>query len=236
MCTRSHGRSRLSLVPSGLVVQMKKKLDLRKELKYLYSPSARQVEIVDVPKFSFAMIDGEIKPSETLGTSEEYQNAIGALYGLSFTLKFMSKLRKKNAVDYAVMALEGLWWTESREFDLSKKEPWKWTMMIMQPQHVTEKMFQEALEQVRKKRDSPALSRIRLESFHEGLSMQIMHVGPYADEPRTIEKMRDFARENGYALRGKHHEIYLGDPRRAKPEKLRTILRHAVLKSTETKV
>jgi hypothetical protein len=236
MCTRSYGRSRLSLVPSGLVVHMKKKLDLRKKLKYLYSPSARQVEIVDAPKFSFAMIDGEIKPSETPGTSEEYQNAIGALYGLSFTLKFMSKLRKKNPVDYAVMALEGLWWTESGEFDLSKKEPWKWTMMIMQPQHITEEMFQEALEQVRKKRDSPALSRIRLESFHEGLSMQIMHVGPYAAEPRTIEKMRDFARENGYALRGKHHEIYLGDPRRAKPEKLRTILRHAVLKSTETKV
>jgi hypothetical protein len=213
-----------------------KKLDLRKELKYLYSPSASKVEIVDVPKFDFAMIHGEIEPDETPGTSQEYQNAIAALYGLSFTLKFMSKLRKKNPVDYTVMALEGLWWTGSGEFDFNKKEPWKWTMMIMQPQHITKEMFQEALQQVRKKRDSPALSRMRLESFREGLSMQIMHIGPYADEPRTIAKMHDFARENGYTLRGRHHEIYLGDPRRAKPEKLRTILRHPISKSMETNV
>jgi hypothetical protein len=235
MCTRSYGHSQLSLVPNGLVVRMKK-LDLRSELKYLYSPSAKKVEIVDVPKFNFAMMDGEIEPGETPGTSQEYQNAIGALYGVSFTLKFMSKLRKKSPVDYTVMALEGLWWTESGEFDFKKKEPWKWTMVIMQPQHITKEMFQEALQQVRKKRDSPALSRIRLESFREGLSMQIMHVGPYAEEPRTIEKMHDFARENGYALCGKHHEIYLGDPRRAKPEKLRTILRQPVSKSTEASV
>ena len=213
-----------------------KKLDLRRQLKYLYNPSPSKIEIVDVPEFNFAMIDGEIEPSETPGTSQEYQNAIGALYGVSFTLKFMSKLRKQNPVDYTVMALEGLWWTESGEFDFNKKERWKWTTMIMQPQHIAKEMFQEALQQVRKKRDSPALSRIRLQSFREGLSMQIMHVGPYAEETRTIEKMREFARENGYTLRGKHHEIYLGDPRRAKPEKLRTILRYPVSESEETNV
>ena len=235
MCTHSYERSRLRLAPNGLVVYMKK-LDLRRELKYLYNPSASKVEIVDVPEFNFAMIDGEIEPSETPGTSQEYQNAIGALYDVSFTLKFMSKLRKKNPIDYKVMALEGLWWTESGEFDFNKKEPWKWTMMIMQPQHIAKEVFQEALQQVRKKRDSPALSRIRLESFREGLSMQIMHVGPYAEETRTIEKMREFARENGYTLCGKHHEIYLGDPRRAKPEKLRTILRYPVSKSEKTNV
>jgi hypothetical protein len=205
-----------------------KKLDLRRDLKHLYSASASKVEIVDVPKFNFAMIDGKIELDETPGISEEYQNAIGALYGVSFALKFMSKMRRRNPVDYTVMALEGLWWTESGESDFNKKEPWKWTMMIMQPQHIIKEMLQEALQQVRKKRDSPALSRIRLESFREGLSMQIMHVGPYAEEPRTIEKVHDFASENGYALCGKHHEIYLGDPRRAKPEKLRTILRHPV--------
>jgi hypothetical protein len=210
-----------------------KKLDLKKELKYLYAPSASKVETVDVPNFIFAMIDGEIEPGQTPGTSQEYQNAIGALYGASFTLKFMSKLRKKNPIDYPVMALEGLWWTESGEFDFTRKEPWNWTMMIMQPQHITNEMLQEALTQVRKKRDSPALSKIQLQSFHEGLSMQIMHVGPYSEEPRTIEKMQDFARENGYTVRGKHHEIYLGDPRRAKPEKLRTILRHPIAKSNE---
>jgi hypothetical protein len=208
-----------------------KKLDLRKRLKYLYAPSARKVEIVDVPKFNFAMIDGEIRPDETPATSQEYQNAIAALYGVSFTLKFMSKLRKKNPIDYPVMALEGLWWTESGEFDFNKKEAWKWTMMIMQPQHITKKMFRDALEQVRKKRENPALPKIRLESFHEGLSLQMMHIGPYSGEARTITKMHDFTRENGYDLKGRHHEIYLGDPRRAKPEKLRTILRHPISKT-----
>jgi len=133
-----------------------------------------------------------------------------------------------------VMALEGLWWTESGEFDFNKKEPWEWTMMIMQPQHITREMFQDALEQVRKKRENPALPKIRLESFHEGLSMQIMHIGPYSEETRTIAKMHEFALKNGYTLSGKHHEIYLGDSRRAKPEKLRTILRHPISKSKES--
>jgi len=210
-----------------------KKLDLRREFRYLYAPSARKFEIVDVPNFSFAMIDGEIRPDETPGTSQEYQNAIGTLYGASFTLKFMSKLRKKNPIDYPVMALEGLWWTESGEFDFNKREPWKWTMMIMQPQHITKEVFKEALEQARKKKDNPALSKIRLETFHEERSMQIMHVGPYSEERCTIEKMHDFARKNGYTLSGKHHEIYVGDPRRAKPEKLRTILRHSISKSED---
>jgi hypothetical protein len=207
-----------------------KKLDLRKELKHLYAPSPRKVEIVDVPAFSFTMIDGSIEPGQSPGTSESYANAIGALYGASYTLKFMSKRRKTDPVDYPVMALEGLWWTARGDFDLSRKDEWKWTMMIMQPDHITGEMFEEALHQLRQKKDNPALSGLRLESFHEALSMQIMHVGPYAEEPRTIELMTAFARENGYAARGKHHEIYLGDPRRARPERLRTILRHPVVK------
>jgi hypothetical protein len=103
-------------------------------------------------------------------------------------------------------------------------------MMIMQPDHITQEMFAEALEEAKKKRDNPALERLRLERFHEGLSMQIMHIGPYADEPRTLAKMAVFAEENGYQLRGLHHEIYLGDPRRAKPENLKTVLRQPVHK------
>lgn len=207
-----------------------KKLDLRKELKHLYNPSAKIVDVVNVPKFIFLMLDGKIGPGETIETSQEFQNAIQALYGASYTLKFTSKLRKKNPIDYPVMALEGLWWTASGEFDFSKKEDWRWTMMILQPKHITEKMLQDALKRLKEKRDNPSLSKLRLEGFHEGLSMQIMHVGPYSEEPRTIEKMKNFAQENGYSLRGKHHEIYLGDPRRAKPEKLRTILRHPIEK------
>ena len=206
------------------------KIDLKKELKYLYAPSTKKVEIVDVPKFKFVMVDGGIRPAETPETSQEFQDAMGALYGVSYTLKFMSKLRETNPIDYTVMALEGLWWTESGEFDFNKKEEWKWTVMILQPEHITEEMYQEALQQVKEKRENPALSKIRFESFHEGLCMQIMHIGPYAEEPRTIEKMTAFAQENGYRLRGKHHEIYLGDPRRTKPERLKTILRHPVEK------
>jgi hypothetical protein len=207
-----------------------KKLDLRKELRHLYNPSAKIVDVVNVPKFNFLMLDGKIGPDETIETSQEFQNAIQALYGASYTLKFTSKLRKKNPIDYPVMALEGLWCTASGEFDFSKKEDWRWTMMILQPKHITEQMFQDALKRLREKRDNPSLSKLRLEVFHEGLSMQIMHVGPYSEEPRTIERMKSFAQENGYNLRGKHHEIYLGDPRRAKPEKLRTVLRHPIEK------
>lgn len=207
-----------------------KKLDLRKELRHLYNPSAKMVDVVNVPKFTFLMLNGKIRTGETIEKSQEFQNAIQALYGASYTLKFTSKLRKKNPIDYPVMALEGLWWTASGEFDFSKKEDWRWTMMILQPKHITEQMLQDALKRLRERRDNPSLSKLRLEVFHEGLSMQIMHVGPYSEEPRTIERMKSFAQENGYNLRGKHHEIYLGDPRRAKPEKLRTVLRHPMEK------
>jgi hypothetical protein len=204
------------------------KLDLRKELSHLYRPSARQVEIVKVPAFKFVMIDGQIEPGASPGTSPAFQEAMQALYGAAYTLKFMSKLRQEDPIDYPVMALETLWWAESGEFDINRPESWKWTAMILQPDHITKKMFQEALLQLGKKKPSPALDKLRLERFREGLCIQIMHVGPYSEEPRTLEKMEAFARENGYTLRGKHHEIYLGDPRRTKPEKLKTILRHPV--------
>ncbi len=208
------------------------KLDLKKTLKHLYLPSSKEVQIVDVPAFKFLMIDGQIEPGESPETSEQFHEAMRALYGLSYTLKFMSKRRATDPIDYTVMALEGLWWTEGGGFDFDRMEDWQWTMMILQPDHITQKMYQEALQQQREKNDNPALSKARFEDFHEGLSMQIMHIGPYSEEPRTIEKMMAFADENGYALRGVHHEIYIGDPRRAKPERLKTVLRHPVERTT----
>lgn len=209
------------------------KLDLRKKYKHLYKPSARKVEVVDVPLFKFAMIDGAIEPGHSPGDSPSYQQALEALYGISYTLKFASKLREENPIDYTVMALEGLWWVEGGEFEISRSENWRWTAMMMQPDHITEEMYQEALAQLREKRPNPALDKMRFETFHEGLSMQIMHIGPYSEEPATLAKMDAFARENGYTLRGKHHEIYLGDPRRAKPENLKTVLRHPIQKAGE---
>lgn len=204
------------------------KLDLRKQYRHLYLPSAKVVEVVDVPPFQFALVDGQIEPGSSPGLSPAFQQALEALYGISYSLKFMSKLRKENPIDYTVMALEALWWVEDGQFDISHPGGWCWIAMMLQPDHITSDMFEDALVQLRKKKPSPALELLRFETFHEGLSMQIMHVGPYADEPATIAKMHAFAREKGYSLRGKHHEIYLGDPRRSAPEKLKTVLRQPV--------
>jgi len=211
------------------------KLDLRKDLKYLYAPSAKKVEVVDVPAFNFVMIDGAIEPGEGPGTSPLFQENMQALYGAAYTLKFAAKLRKENPVDYPVMALEGLWWVEDGVFDIQKPGNWKYTVMIMQPELVTPEMFTEALAQLRKKKgDQPVFARLRLERFREGPCVQTMHIGPYATEPATIERMQAFTQESGYqdlvGLGGKHHEIYIGDPRRADPSKLKTVLRHPVQK------
>ena len=205
------------------------KLDLKKELKHLYTPSAKTVAIVDVPRFNFLMIDGAIEPGMAPGTSPLFQENLGALYGAAYTLKFMVKKRKENPVDYPVMGLEGLWWVEDGHFDINVKDNWFYTVMILQPDLVTADMFAEALAQLRRKKgDRPAFARLRLEAFTEGLCMQVMHIGPYADEPATVARMDTFAAENGYAKTGKHHEIYLGDPMKTDQSKLKTILRHPI--------
>jgi hypothetical protein len=200
---------------------MPKKTDLRKERKYLYNPSSKQIAIVDVPEMNFLMIDGQGNPN----TSVAYRDAVEALYAVSYTLKFMVK-QGDQAVDYAVMPLEGLWWVEDmKQFDMHDKDAWKWTSMIMQPQFITSDLFQEALKQVRKKKDLPALSGMRFESFHEGQAAQILYFGPYSDEGPTIEGIHRFIAEQGRRLRGRHHEIYLSDPRRTAPAKLKTVIR-----------
>lgn len=206
------------------------KLDLRKELKAFYAPSAKKVEVVALPRFNLVMLDGEIEPGEPPAESSVFQAAVGALYAVSFTLKFMLKKRENNPVDYAVMPLEGLWWTDDVKFDFDRREPWSFTLMILQPKHVTATLFKLAVEQARAKQDNPALAKMRFETLREGTCIQTLHVGPYATEPETVARMHDFAVEHNYLYRGKHHEIYLGDPRRARPEKLKTILRQPVEK------
>jgi hypothetical protein len=209
------------------------KLDLKKDLKDLYLPSVKKIEMVDVPAMNFLMIDGAIEPGQAPGTSPLFAENMQALYGAAYTLKFAAKQRKENPVDYPVMALEGLWWVEDGTFDIQKPGNWKYTIMIMQPELVTAEMFAEALAQLRKKKgNQPTFARLRLERFHEGLCVQTMHIGPYAAEPATVERMQAFMEENGLqdlvGQGGKHHEIYLGDPRRANPAKLKTVLRHPV--------
>jgi hypothetical protein len=204
---------------------MSSALDYKKELKHLYRPSAKKFEVVDVPPMNFLMIGGHGDPN----TAQEYPEAIEALYAVAYALKFASK--KEKGMDYVVPPLEGLWWAENMEaFTTGDKSAWDWTMMIMQPERVTRDMFEHALKQVEKKKDLPALSKLRLEAYHEGLSVQILHIGPYAAEAPTIAGMHAFAAENGYQLAGKHHEIYLGDPRKVAPEKLKTVLRQPVRK------
>lgn len=209
------------------------KLELKKDLKYLYAPSAKKVEELDVPVMNFVMIDGAIEPDMTPGISPRFAEDMQALYGAAYTLKFAAKLRTLDPLDYPVMALEGLWWVEDGTFDIQKPGNWKYTVMIMQPDQITLDMFSDALSQLRRKKgDLPAYARLRLEIFLEGLSVQTMHIGPYASEPATVERMQAFMQANGFqdlvGLGGKHHEIYLGDPRRADPAKLKTVLRHPV--------
>jgi len=209
------------------------KLDLKKDLKYLYAPSAKKIEMVDVPSMNFLMINGAIEPDQTPGTSPLFAENMQAIYGAAYTLKFTLKLRKENPLDYPVMALEGLWWIEDGTFDLQKPCNWKYTVMLMQPDQVTTAIFADTLAQLRKKKgDQPAFARLRLERFQEGLSVQAMHIGPYATEPETVAKMQSFMESNSckdlVGLGGKHHEIYLGDPRRADPAKLKTVLRHPI--------
>jgi hypothetical protein len=203
-------------------------LDLRKQWNHLYSPPARKVELLEVPELSFLMIDGRIEPGQAPGTSPGFQEAVAALYSTAYTLKFAAKQRPQNPVDYPVMPLEGLWWVEDGNFDINVKDNFVYRLMMLQPDLVTPELVREAVAQAGKKRPNPALARLRLESFREGLSVQTMHLGPYATEPATVERMHAFAEAQGYRMAGKHHEIYLGDPMRADPEKLKTILRHAV--------
>ena len=198
-----------------------KKIDYKKEWKHLYRPSAKKVGIVDVPPMKFLMIDGAGDPNN----SQDFQDAVNALFSLSYTLKFMIK-KGEQAVDYSVMPLEGLWWAEDMsQFNINDKANWLWTLMIMQPDFITTELVAEAAAQVAKKKELPALPNIRLERYAEGQAAQIMHIGPFSEEGPTIEKLHAFIAENGYELTGKHHEIYLSDTRRAAPKNWKTVIR-----------
>lgn len=197
------------------------KIDLKKELKDLYQPSAREVVRVSVPSLQFLMIDGVGDPN----TSAEYAQAVEALFSVSYTAKFMVK-KGAQGIDYAVMPLEGLWWADDMAaFATRDNAQWQWTMMIMQPDFVEPAVILAAVEAVKRKKDLPALSALRLERITEGLCAQILHVGPFSEEAPTIQRVHDFIDDAGAVRSGKHHEIYLSDVQRADPAKWRTIIR-----------
>jgi hypothetical protein len=202
------------------------KIDCKKEFKDLYRPSSKKVATVDVPDFNFVLVDGMGDPN----TSRDYKDAVEALFTVSYTLKFTVK-KGKPPVDYGVLPLEGLWWADDmNSFVTGNKNLWKWTAMVMQPKFVNAALFKEAIEQVKKKKNPPALPKLRFECFHEGLSAQILHIGPYSAEKTTVDKIHSFIKENGYEFNGKHHEIYLTNPGKTAPEKLKTIVRQPIKK------
>jgi hypothetical protein len=200
------------------------KIDFKKTLKYLYNPSNVGFHIVDVPPMNFLMINGMGDPN----ASEKYTEAIEYLYSMSYGLKFALK---SQGVDHIVPPLEGLWWMENMdEFTMANKYRWEWTMMIMQPEWVTTEWVEKVKTDVIKKKKLASLSNMKFETYHEGLSVQILYTGPYDQEAPTIAEMHKFIKSNGYQTNGKHHEIYIGDVRKTPPEKLQTILRQPIRK------
>jgi hypothetical protein len=196
------------------------KVDFKQELKNLYQASAKVVAQVDVPAMDFLMVDGHGDPN----TSRDYADAIEALFSVAYTLKFIVK-KGALAMDYAVMPLECLWWADDlQSFAKGAKSLWKWTAMIMQPPFITSAMVYGAISEVQKKKPLAALSRVHLNNFAEGKCAQILHIGPFSQEGPTIEAVHRFIQAQT-ELRGKHHEIYLSDIRRAAPEKWKTIIR-----------
>ncbi len=200
---------------------MNQKIDLRKQLKPFYS-SSKKPNIIDVPNATFLTIIGRGEPG-----GEAYQAALNALYSVAYTVKFKSKAAGK---DFTVMGLEGLWWLDNPDASFEKvpREKWNWKSLIRQPDFITADMVEEAKMEAKEKKGLEEIGRVVLEEFHEGLSAQIMHIGPYSEEGGTIEILHKFIEENGYKMHGYHHEIYMSDPRRAAPEKWKTILRHPI--------
>ncbi|MDE5577799.1 MAG: GyrI-like domain-containing protein [Oscillospiraceae bacterium] len=210
------------------------KLDYKKEYKDLYQPAAKP-SLIDVPEMRFFAVDGAGDPN----TSPAYKEAMEILYGLSFTVK-MSKMngtQPEGYFEYVVPPLEGLWFADGVSFDglnVSDKNKFKWVSMIRQPEFVTEEVFAGAKEILAKKKPQLDLSKARFMTFTEGLCVQIMHKGSYDSEPESILKLKRFAEENGltedFSAERLHHEIYLSDPRKCAPERLRTVIRHPVKK------
>lgn len=186
--------------------------------------------LIEVPSMDFIMVDGCGDPNNNLG----FEQAIELLYGLSYAIK-MSKIKgiqPEGYFEYVVPPLEGLWWIDEGGFSFEKRDNWKWTLMIRQPEFVNEEFFKLACGLLIRKKPGLPIEKARFEAFTEGLCVQIMHIGPYSTEPQSMKKIDDFIAQESLRDRlgsgGKHHEIYLSDPRKSKPESMKTVLRHPV--------
>ncbi|RFU86570.1 hypothetical protein DY218_11675 [Streptomyces triticagri] len=202
--------------------------DVKRELKPYYAPKNTDWEQVDVPPQQFIAADGRGDPN----TSAEYADRVQALYAVAYTLKFMS--RRTLGRDLVVAPLEGLWWADDpRTFVTRDKDAWQWRMLISQPDWITGEHIEEAVRTASAKKGLPAIEEVRRETLHESTSAQLLHIGPYDDEGPALARLHDtYLAARGLQLTGLHHEVYLGDPRRAAPEKLRTVLRQPVRPTT----
>jgi hypothetical protein len=201
-------------------------LDLKKRYAALYKPSASAPVLVEVPPLRFLMIDG-------LGGvgGPDFQLSVGALYGLAYPVKFAAK--KRLSLAYSVMPSEGLYWDadDGPEAPPASADRTSWRLMILLPDEVSSEFVDEIRSKVVSKKDVPRLGDVRVQTYSEGESVQILNVGPYADEIPSVERLFAFARERGYEMAGSHHEIYLNDPNRTAPAKLKTVLRYPVRRS-----
>lgn len=201
------------------------KIDLKKALKPLYQPTVKDVARVIVPPMNYLMVDGKGDPNN----SQEFADAITVVYAVSYTLKFMVK-KGELAIDYGVMPLEGLWWAEDMsQFSQDDKSNWLWTVLVAQPDFISQEMVDAAIADVKKRKAPVALPKLRFETFDEGVCAQLMHIGPFSKEGPNIERVHQFIEASGRKLRGKHHEIYLSDLRKAAPEKWKTIIRQPMV-------
>ncbi|MDP4182161.1 MAG: GyrI-like domain-containing protein [Bacillota bacterium] len=208
-----------------------KALDYKKEYKDLYMPKNKPM-LITVPDINFIMVDGKGDPNN----NPSFESGVELLYGLSYAIK-MSKMKgnkPEGYFEYVVPPLEGLWSVNSGEFSLDIRDNWIWTIMIRQPDFVDENVFKWACVELNKKKTELDIKRARLERFKEGLCVQIMHNGPYSTEPESMKKLYEFIGQeglkDGIGIVGKHHEIYISDPRKAKPETMKTVLRHPLMK------
>lgn len=189
--------------------------------------------IITVPKMLFVTYSGQGAPEGSEGAANEFQQAMQALFGIVYSIKFWDKKHTTppGYAKFTMAPVEGLWWmANGQDFDMHKPAEWRWTVMLRVPEFVTPAYFAQVVRECVAAKKSDVYNNARLEWFDEGTVVQIMHIGPYASEQPNIEKMHAYARDQGYQLVGKHHELYFGDPRRTAPEKLKTILRHPVKK------
>ncbi len=205
-------------------------IDFRKDTTY---KANTQPAIITVPKMRFVMVDGHGGPEASDQSETEFQKAMKALFGIVYTIKFWDKKYDppKGYAKFNMAPVEGLWWSGSgdgKDFDMTRPGDWRWTVMLRVPDFVTPEFFSQVVDECINSKHDDVYRNARLEDYDEGLAVQIMHIGPYNQEAPNINKMHQFAFDNGYELVGRHHELYFGDPRRSAPEKLRTILRQPI--------